>query len=340
MSTERLDLNTEEDEVRLKEVILNRGKQVLELEAAALQILKQSLDEDFSQAVLAICKSLDIDKGGRLICTGVGKSGHVARKIAATFASTGTPAYYVHPTEASHGDLGMIAQEDIILALSKSGETRELADIIQYARKRQICIIGMTASRHSALGRNSDISLIITPDEEACEETQAPTTSTTLMMALGDALAVSVLKSKGFKVDDFKAFHPGGKLGAVLTRVDDIMMTGEALPLVRQGSPFTTALEVMTEKGFGCLGIINAKGQLVGMLTDGDVRRLVVSAKRYTLIDEAMVESNFVLSDNVLASEALRLFQAHKISQIFRLNQQHEPIGLIHMQMLLKIGLL
>lgn len=340
MSTERLDLNTEEDEVRLKEVILNRGKQVLELEAAALQILKQSLGEDFSQAVLAIYKSLDIDKGGRLICTGVGKSGHVARKIAATFASTGTPAYYVHPTEASHGDLGMIAQEDIILALSKSGETRELADIIQYARKRQICIIGMTANRHSALGRNSDISLIITPDEEACEETQAPTTSTTLMMALGDALAISVLKSKGFKVDDFKAFHPGGKLGAVLTRVDDIMMTGEALPLVRQGSPFTTALEVMTEKGFGCLGIINAKGQLVGMLTDGDVRRLVVSAKRYTLIDEAMVESNFVISDNVLASEALRLFQAHKISQIFRLNQQREPIGLIHMQMLLKIGLL
>jgi arabinose-5-phosphate isomerase len=340
MSNERPDLNTKDDEASLKAAIIHRGQQVLELEASALQRLKGSLGESFAQAVLSIYQCLDIDKGGRLICTGVGKSGHVARKIAATFASTGTPAYYVHPTEASHGDLGMIAQGDIILALSKSGETRELADILQYAKKRDICIIGMTANQESALGHNCDIPLIIIPDAEACDETQAPTTSTTLMMALGDALAVSVLKSKGFKSDDFKAFHPGGKLGAVLTRVDDIMARGDALPLVQQGVSFAMALEVMTKKGFGCLGVTDASGALTGMLTDGDIRRLVISAKSYSVIDEAMVESNIVLSENVLASEALHLFQTHKISQIFRLNDKREPIGLIHMQMLLKIGLL
>lgn len=332
--------NSPEKENEFLALSIEHGKRVLALEAAALKLLEESLGKDFGEAVQTIHDNLDLEKGGRLICAGVGKSGHVARKIAATFASTGTPALYVHPTEASHGDLGMITNKDIILALSKSGETRELADILQYARRRNICMIGMTANRESALCRNSDIALIITPDEEACSETKAPTTSTTLMMALGDALAVAVLKSRGFKADDFKVFHPGGKLGAVLTRIDDIMATGDNLPLVKQGCELPTALAVMSEKGFGCLGVIDKREQLVGMLTDGDVRRLVVSAENCKLIDDAMVQSNIVLSENILATEALSLFQKYKISQLFRLNESGEPIGLVHMQMLLKIGLL
>lgn len=319
---------------------IEHGKNVLSLEAAALKVMEKSLGADFGRAVQAIHDDLDLERGGRLICTGVGKSGHVARKIAATFASTGTPALYVHPTEASHGDLGMITDKDIVLALSKSGETRELADILQYANHRKICTIGMTANEESALSRNCDITLLITPEDEACSETKAPTTSTTLMMALGDALAVSVLRSRGFNADDFKAFHPGGKLGAVLTRIDDIMATDDALPLVNTGCEFSVALEVMSDRGFGCLGVIDKDGQLVGMLTDGDIRRIVVAAKSYKVIDEAMVESNVILEDNVLATEALSIFQKHKISQVFRLNKRGEPIGLIHMQMLLKIGLL
>lgn len=312
---------------------ITTARRVLALEAEALTQLSASLDERFVKAVESILAAK-----GRVICTGIGKSGHVARKIAATMASTGTQAYFVHATEASHGDLGMIGQDDVVLALSKSGETKELADMIGYAKRYSIPLIGMTSKADSTLGRAADILLQVPDAAEACAETNAPTTSTTLMIALGDALAVALLESKGFKADHFKVFHPGGKLGAMLRTAGDVMHKSSELPLVATATPFIDAVKAMSGKGFGVLGVTNADGTLAGLVTDGDLRRHILSGKSAAIIDDVMTKSPRTADPSSLAADVLRTMNERKITQIFVLDAG-KPVGLIHMHDLLKAGL-
>jgi arabinose-5-phosphate isomerase len=312
---------------------ITTARRVLALEAEALTLLAIGLDDRFVRAVDTILAAK-----GRVICTGIGKSGHVARKIAATMASTGTQAYFVHATEASHGDLGMIGQDDVVLALSKSGETKELADMLSYAKRYSIPLIGMTSKPDSTLGRAADI-LLQTPDAaEACAETNAPTTSTTLMIALGDALAVALLESKGFKADHFKVFHPGGKLGAMLRTAGDVMHTSAELPIVPSGAPFIDGVKAMTAKGFGVLGVVHSDGTLAGLVTDGDLRRYITNGKSVAVIDDVMTKSPRTAEPSSLAADVLRTMNERKITQMFVLDGGR-PVGLIHMHDLLKAGL-
>jgi arabinose-5-phosphate isomerase len=308
------------------------ARRVLGLEAEALGALSRGLGQDFVHAVETILKAR-----GRVICTGIGKSGHVARKIAATLASTGTQAYFVHATEASHGDLGMISPADVVLALSKSGETKELSDIIEYAKRFGIPLISMTARPTSTLGSAGDIRLLIPDAAEACGETNAPTTSTTLMMALCDALAVALLESRGFKADQFKVFHPGGKLGAMLRTAGDVMHKTTELPVVASGTPFIDAVKSMTGKGFGVLGVTSPDGQLAGIVTDGDLRRYLTSGRTVAKIDEVMTRSPLTAEPHTLAAEVLRTMNDRKITQMFVLDAG-KPVGIIHMHDLLKAG--
>lgn len=309
------------------------ARRVLALEADALELMSRSLGEPFVKAVETILAAR-----GRVICTGIGKSGHVARKIAATMASTGTPAYFVHATEASHGDLGMIGQDDVILALSKSGETKELADMLSYAKRYSIPLIGMTAKADSTLGRAANILLQVPDAAEACAETNAPTTSTTLMIALGDALAVALLESKGFKADHFKVFHPGGKLGAMLRSAADLMHKSAELPLVAAGTPFVDAVKTMSGKGFGVLGVTSLDGKLAGIVTDGDLRRYLTSGKIAAFIDDVMNQTPLTAAPEQLAADVLRTMNERNITQIFVV-ENGKPAGIIHMHDLLKSGL-
>ena len=309
------------------------ARRVLAMEAEALGALGRLLGDDFVKAVDTILAAK-----GRVICTGIGKSGHVARKIAATMASTGTQAYFVHSTEASHGDLGMISQGDVVLALSKSGESNELTDILHYTRRYGIPLIAMTAKPKSTLGEAADIRLLIPDAPEACAETSAPTTSTTLMMALGDALAVALLESRGFKADQFKVFHPGGKLGAMLRTAGDLMHRSEELPVVALGTPFIDAVKVMSEKSFGVLAVVSPDGRLAGMVTDGDLRRYLTSGRTAAAIDEVMTRSPIVAHPGMLAAEILRTMNERKKTQMFVLDDGR-PVGVIHMHDLLRAGL-
>lgn len=309
------------------------ARRVLQLEADALGQLSRGLDGRFVQAVETILAAK-----GRVICTGIGKSGHVARKIAATMASTGTQAYFVHATEASHGDLGMIGQDDVVLALSKSGETKELADMISYAKRYSIPLLGMTAKPESTLGRAADILLLVPDAAEACAETNAPTTSTTLMMALGDALAVALLESRGFKADHFKVFHPGGKLGAMLRTAADVMHGSGELPVTPAGTPFIDAVKTMTAKGFGVLAVTAPDGTLAGLVTDGDLRRHLTSGKTAATIDDVMTRAPRTVEPSSLAADVLRTMNERKITQMFVVDAG-KPVGLIHMHDLLKAGL-
>jgi arabinose-5-phosphate isomerase len=308
------------------------ARRVLAMEADALGALGRVLGEDFVKAVETILAAK-----GRLICTGIGKSGHVARKIAATMASTGTQAYFVHSTEASHGDLGMIREGDVVLALSKSGESNELTDILHYTRRYGIPLIAMTAKPKSTLGEAADIRLLIPDAAEACAETNAPTTSTTLMMALGDALAVALLESRGFKADQFKVFHPGGKLGAMLKTATDVMHGGAELPLVKTDTPFLEALGVMSEKGMGILGVVDAGGQLRGVVTDGDLRRFLVGGTTAEHIEDVMTRAPMTVAPNELAANILRTLNERKRTHMFVV-ERGRPVGLIHMHDLLKAG--
>ncbi|RYG30061.1 MAG: KpsF/GutQ family sugar-phosphate isomerase [Burkholderiales bacterium] len=309
------------------------ARRVLALEADALGQMSHSLGDPFVKAVETI-----LSAKGRVICTGIGKSGHVARKIAATMASTGTQAYFVHATEASHGDLGMIGQDDVVLALSKSGETKELADMLSYAKRYAIPLIGMTAKPDSTLGRAADILLAVPDAPEACAETNAPTTSTTLMIALGDALAVALIESKGFKADHFKVFHPGGKLGAMLRTAGDLMHKSAELPLVTTGTPFIDAVKSMSGKGFGVLGVTTPDGKLAGIVTDGDLRRYLTSGKTAAIIDDIMNRTPLTAAPDQLAADVLRTMNERKITQIFVV-EAGRTAGIIHMHDLLKSGL-
>ncbi len=306
------------------------ARRVLDIEAKGLAAMSAGLGPSFA-AVVELLFGLN----GRVVLTGVGKSGHVARKIAATLASTGTPALYVHPTEASHGDLGMIGSGDAVLALSKTGETRELADIIAYAKRFAIPLIGMTADAASALGRAADHLLLIPDAPEAADALNAPTTSTTLQIALGDALAVALLEHRGFTPHDFKVFHPGGKLGAALRTVREIMHGPTELPLVRVETPMREALLVMTQKRFGAVGVIDGEGRLAGVFTDGDLRRHFDGLTTHT-VGEVMTKAPKTVTPDVLAGEALNLMQG-RITVLFVV-EDHRPVGILHIHDLLRQG--
>ena len=295
--------------------------------------LSNGLGDLFARAV-----ELILAASGRVIVTGMGKSGHVGRKIAATLASTGQPAYFVHPGEASHGDLGMIQQGDVILALSWSGETSELADIITYSRRFQIGLISITSKLESALGSEADVCLALPKSEEACPNGLAPTTSTTMQLALGDALAVALLEAKGFTAQDFRVFHPGGKLGAKLTFVRDIMHRDERVPLVRLGAGMGEAVVQISAKGFGCVGVVDADGKLAGIVTDGDLRRHMRPDLMGAKVDDVMTRAPRTVTPETLGVEALEMLNSRKISAMLVVDQGNIPCGIVHLHDLLRLG--
>jgi len=311
---------------------LESAKKVLRLEIEGLEALSRALGIEFIEA-LDILSSMR----GRTVVTGMGKSGHVARKIAATMASTGTPALYVHPGEASHGDLGMITEDDVIVALSNSGETVELADLIAYAKRFEIPIIGMTGRRDSALSDASDVALVLPDISEACPMGLAPTTSTTVMLALGDAIAVALLERKGFSPDDFQVFHPGGKLGRQLLKVSDLMHAGDELPLVGADMVMSDALVEMTAKRFGCLGVLNEDGGLAGIITDGDLRRHMSHNLFERTTGDVMTSGAQTIRPDALASEALRVMNERSITTLF-VELEGRPVGIIHIHDCLRAG--
>jgi arabinose-5-phosphate isomerase len=274
---------------------------------------------------------------GRVIVTGMGKSGHVGRKIAATLASTGTPAFFVHAADASHGDLGMITSDDVMLALSWSGETEELKDLINYSRRFGIPLIAVTVSADSTLGKSADVVLAVPATREACPHNLAPTTSSLMQLALGDALAIALLESKGFSAMDFGVFHPGGQLGAALKFVHNVMHPGAAVPLIKRGAPMSEAIVEMSAKGFGCVAVIDDSGKLAGVITDGDLRRHMRADLLQAPVDEVMTESPKVVRPDQLVSEALQLLNSSKITALVVV-EQGRPVGIVHFHDLLRAG--
>jgi arabinose-5-phosphate isomerase len=309
------------------------GRRVLQAEAHALLGFADLLDGGFSEAVETLHKVR-----GRVVLTGVGKSGHVGRKIAATLASTGTPSFFVHATEASHGDLGMVGPDDAVLALSKSGETRELADVLAYCKRFGIPLVAMTARADSALGRAADVLLLLPDLPEATDGVDAPTTSTTLQIALGDALAVALLERRGFTALDFRVFHPGGKLGAALRTAGDLMHGKAELPLVAPETPMDQVLLVMTEKRFGCVGVVGAGGRLEGLITDGDLRRHMDGLFRHTA-GEVMTCGPKSVTPGTFAGEALKLMNDNRITVLFVV-QDGAPVGILHVHDMLRAGVI
>jgi arabinose-5-phosphate isomerase len=311
---------------------LAAAKSVLYQEATALQRLAESLDG-------AYLKALDIlaAVSGRVIVTGMGKSGHIARKIAATLASTGTPAQFVHPAEASHGDLGMVTSKDAVLALSNSGETAELSDIIGYARRWNIPLIAMTMKPESALGSAADVTLALPKLAEAGAMGLAPTTSTAMMLALGDALAISLYERKGVSAEDFHELHPGGKLGQILLRVANLMHVGDEVPLIGIDGEMSQALLVMTAKTFGCVGVIDGHGELAGIVTDGDLRRHMGPALLGARVGDVMTRGPRTIRANALAAEAVRVMNERSITSLFVVDAT-KPVGIIRLHDCLRAG--
>ena len=311
---------------------LAAARRVLTQEADALVRLAGDLDERIGRA-------LDILAGvtGRVIVTGMGKSGHIARKIAATFASTGTPAQFVHPGEASHGDLGMVTAADAVVALSNSGETFELADIVNHTRRWSIPLIAITAGGGSTLGAAADVTLLLPKVGEAGSMAIAPTTSTTMMLALGDALAVALLERKGFSAEDFHALHPGGKLGQKLLRVADLMHVGKELPLIDVESGMQEAILEMTAKTFGCVGATDKDGRLAGIITDGDLRRHMGGDLMHRTVREVMTAHPRTIRAGALAAEALHVMNEKSITSLFVLDDG-KPVGIVRLHDCLKAG--
>ena len=300
--------------------------------AALIAAIRGGLGGPLVAAVELIAKSK-----GRLIVTGMGKSGHVGRKIAATFASTGTPAYFVHPGEASHGDLGMITKDDVIMALSWSGETVELKDLIDYSRRFGTGLIAVTAEATSTLAKSADVVLLLPQAREACPHNLAPTTSSLMQLALGDALAVALLESRGFTALDFRGLHPGGRLGAKLKFIRDVMHTGASVPLIALGAAMSEAIVIMSEKGFGCVGITGKNGKLAGIITDGDLRRHMRADLLAAKVEDVMTKSPKTVSGDQLVSEALELLNSSKITAVFVLDAG-TPAGIVHLHDLLRAG--
>jgi arabinose-5-phosphate isomerase len=304
------------------------GSGIAAIEAA----LRSDLGETFARATDLIRQAK-----GRVIVTGLGKSGHIARKIAATFASTGTPAFFVHAAEAGHGDLGMITTDDVVLALSWSGEQAEMKALITYAKRFKIALIAMTAEGDSTLSQAADVALTLPKAREACPHNLAPTTSSLMLLALGDALAIALLEGRGFTSVDFSVLHPGGKLGAMLKHIGDIMHTGAAVPLKPLGTSMSEALVEMTSKGFGCVGIVDARGAVAGIVTDGDLRRHMRPDLMTALVDDVMTKNPKTIRGNLLASEALEILNASKITALI-VTEANKPVGIVHLHDLLRAG--
>lgn len=315
---------------------LASGRRVIENEAGALSMLAESLGKDFI-ATIALLQQIR----GRIVVTGMGKSGHIARKIAATLASTGAPAMFVHPAEASHGDLGMITNDDAILALSNSGETAELRDLLLYAKRFDIPLVAIVGRARSTLAEAARVTLLLPAVSEACPLGLAPTTSTTAMLALGDALAVALLEARGFTARDFAVFHPGGKLGSQLVRVEELMHKGPDLPLVTPELPMREALLVMTAKRLGCVGVVGPEGDLLGIVTDGDVRRQMSPDLLERTAASLMTARPLTIQARALAVEAMaKMNEGQKpITVLFVTDTANKPVGALHLHDCLRAGI-
>lgn len=308
------------------------AKKVLQTEADALEILKNELPNDFSHLVKLI-----LSLNGRVIVSGVGKSGHIGNKIAATLASTGTPAFFIHATEASHGDLGMITENDLCLLISNSGETSEIFDILTHARRFNIPVATISSNSESTLVKAADFKLCLPVVDEACPIGMAPTTSTTMMLALGDALAVALMEAKKFNTENFKVFHPGGKLGAKMMTVSQVMHKSDTLPLVKTETSMKETLLTMSSKGFGIAAVVNEVGFLVGVITDGDLRRNINDLMSKNAGNIASLSPITLLGETFVV-DALNLMQDRKITALIITSAENKPIGILHIQDLLKVG--
>ena len=308
----------------------------LEIESEGLRALGESLAGPLSAPFEHAIELIKASRG-RIIVTGIGKSGHVGQKVAATFASTGTPAFFVHPSEASHGDLGMITREDVIVALSWSGETVELKNIITFSRRFKVGLVAITSRRDSALARSADVVLELPKVKEACPHGLAPTSSTTIQLAMGDALAIALLETKGFTAHDFKVFHPGGSLGAQLKFVADVMHKGDRLPLAPETTTMAEAIVTMTRGAFGCLGIVDGKGRLTGIITDGDLRRHMGPGLLMAQVADIMTRKPKTVRSDMLASAALEVINSSRITALFVVDRT-KPVGIIHVHDLLRAG--
>jgi arabinose-5-phosphate isomerase len=309
---------------------ISYGQQGLSALDAALQ---NGLGTAFRQAAELI-GTID----GRVVITGIGKSGHIGRKISASLASTGTPSFFVHPVEANHGDLGMITASDVVLALSWSGETAELQGLVSFTRRFSIPLIAMTSGEASTLAREADIVLLLPKAQEACPHGLAPTTSTLMQLALGDALAVALLEARGFSAADFRVYHPGGKLGAMLSHVSDLMHAGDRLPLVAKGCSMSDAIHELSAKRFGCVGVIDDDGRLCGVVTDGDIARHLDSNLGAMNVDQVMTQNPKTVGKDTLATAAMAILNKHSIGALLVVDEDKRPIGIVHFHDLLRVG--
>ncbi len=320
------------------DTLINVGNTVLKTEAEAILRLANQLDYHFIEAINTI-----INTKGKVVVTGVGKSGHVGKKIAATLASTGTPSFFVHPNEASHGDMGMVSKNDTVIAISNSGESKELNDILSYSKRFGIPLIGITGQATSTLGKTCDTLLLLPEHKEACPNNLAPTTSTTLILSLGDALAITLLHKRGFTKEDYKVFHPGGKLGQQLLKISDIMHKGDELPVVSGNTSTKEALEVMTSKNFGTLAITDADNNVIGIITDGDIRRKLEAFSSAKTIADVMSPNPKTINKNALVGEAMAIMNNVKgnfrnITCLLVTNDENKLEGLLHIHDCLKAG--
>lgn len=310
------------------------AKHAIALEIEALEEMSAALDENLTKALdlLQNCK-------GRILVTGMGKSGHVGRKISATLASTGSPSFFIHPAEASHGDLGMITEDDVVIAISNGGESKELSDILTYCKRYGIALIAITKNPKSSLGQNSSIVLKLPDHKEACPLGLAPTSSTTATLVMGDVLAIDLMKRKGFSEIDYKRRHPGGKLGAILRKVSDLMHTGDEMPLIGEDAIMQDALITMSSKMLGCVGIVNREGKLTGIITDGDLRRWMSPNLISEKVSKVMTKNPKTISPDVLAVEAVNVMNntGRGITNLFVVENQ-KPVGVIHIHDCLRIG--
>ncbi|MEM8750341.1 MAG: KpsF/GutQ family sugar-phosphate isomerase [Pseudomonadota bacterium] len=315
--------------------ILSSALRTLTTEANGLQALSAALENELSEPFANTIGVLK-DIAGRVIVTGVGKSGHIATKMAATLASTGTPAFFVHATEANHGDLGMIARDDAIVAFSWSGETTELRGVLDYAKRFSIPLVAITSNSDSTLARHADFVLALPKEKEACPHNLAPTTSAIMQLAISDAIAVALLESRNFTADNFSVFHPGGKLGAQLTHVKDVMHKGDAVPLVESGTQMTEAIMQISAKGFGCVGVVKS-GKLIGIVTDGDLRRHLSTSLLGEVVDDIMNPHPQTAQPDMLTASALDVLNKRAITALM-VTDNETPVGIVHLHDLLRVG--
>ena len=311
--------------------IINSANRTLARELSSIKNLKSSFNNNFCKSV-----SLIYNTKGKIVITGVGKSAHIGNKISATLTSTGTPSYFVHATEASHGDLGSIKKEDCVVAISNSGETSELNNIIQFTKRFNIKLIGITSNARSALNKNSTVSILYRKPIEACPLNLAPTSSTSMAMIIGDCIAIALLELRGFKSNEFKSLHPGGNLGKDLKNLSEIMHTKNNLPLALYNEKMSKALITMTQKSFGCLGVINKKKQIIGIITDGDLRRKLNSKFLEKEANQVMTKNPTLADKHMLVGEAINLMNTKKITSLFICDKK-KPIGIVHIHDLLRL---